>query len=664
MKEGDKTAKQLVNELAELRQRIAELESLETDRKQAEEALRESEERYRALFEQELDGVLVVDETGKLLLANRAAAEIGGFDSVEELLEIDLLDFVAPEERERAASIMAEDMFEKNLGRFNEFRCVKKSGEETWISAVGVLIEYKGKKAGLTSFRDITAQKRAQEALQASERMLRLIFESIADGITVSNLDGNIIQVNDAVVSMQGYNTREELIGRNTFESIAQKDHPRAGENLEKTLKKGRSGTIEYTLLKKDRSEFPAELSASVLSDADGNAAGFVAITRDITERKQAEDALRESEERYRALVNLGGTVGEAIVMLQDNEQGNAVQVFVSNEWPRITGYSRKELLGMSFFDLLHPRYRESSRARHKRKMSGEIIPALFEMSIIKKDGTEVPIELTSAYTTYKGEHANVAFIRDITERKQAEEREKQLQAELLQSSRLASIGELAAGVAHEINNPLTGVIGFSQRLLRKSTNEEDSRYLESIYREAWRAAKVVENLLAFARRRETKRQYADINEILGKTLELRAYELRTGNIDLVVELTPGLPKTRVDFQQIEQVFLNLILNAEQAITEANRAGKLSIKTQKMDGRIRISFADNGPGMSAETLDKVFDPFFTTRDQKGGTGLGLSLCHGIVTDHGGKIYARSKPGQGSTFFIELPLAPGKASGKT
>jgi len=347
--------------------------------------------------------------------------------------------------------------------------------------------------------------------------------------------------------------------------------------------------------------------------------------------------------------------------MLQDTEQGNAIHTFVSNEWPHITGYSRKELLGMSFLDLLTPKYHEASLKRHKRKMSGEIIPGLFEMSIVTKDGTEVPIEVTSAYTTYKEARANVAFIRDITERKQAEEREKELQQQLYLSSRLASVGELAAGVAHEISNPLTGILGFSERLMRKSTDEEVSRDLEIIHNEAQRVAKVVGNLLTFARRREPKKEYLDINDILQQALELRAYELKTSDIEVVTSLAPSLPRTMADFHQIQEVFLNIIFNAEQAMSEANCGGKLSVKTQRTGDYIRISFADDGPGIPAEHLDKVFDPFFTTRGEKGGTGLGLSLCHGIVAEHGGKIYAKSKPGKGTTFFVELPLSPISAS---
>ena len=249
-----------------------------------------------------------------------------------------------------------------------------------------------------------------------------------------------------------------------------------------------------------------------------------------------------------------------------------------------------------------------------------------------------------------------IEVLRDITERKQMEEREKQLQEELSPSRRLALVGELAAGIAHEVNNPLTGILGFSQRLLRKSTDETTSRDLERIHNEAQRAAKVVRNLLTFARRHEPKKEYSDINESLKKTLELRAYELRTGNIELTVELAPDIPAVMADFDQMQEVFFNIILNAEQAMTKSKGGGKLTINSQKMDGYIRFSLTDDGPGISAKHLDKLFDPFFTTRGGRGGTGLGLSVCHGIVTEHGGKIYAKSKPGKGATFIVELPYA--------
>lgn len=248
-----------------------------------------------------------------------------------------------------------------------------------------------------------------------------------------------------------------------------------------------------------------------------------------------------------------------------------------------------------------------------------------------------------------------IEVLRDVTEHRLAEEKQKQLQEELHIASRLASIGELAAGVAHEINNPLTGILGFSQRLLKKTTDEAVKRDLQRVYNEALRAARVVDNLRTFARRNKPKKEYLNVNDVVRKSLEMRIYELRTGNIEATTQLEAALPTITADFQQLQQVFLNIIINAEQAMTEANGRGKLIIETEKGRDRIKVLFTDDGPGISRENLKNLFQPFFTTRADRGGTGLGLSVCHGIVLAHGGKIYAKSALGKGTTFVVELPV---------
>jgi len=396
-------------------------------------------------------------------------------------------------------------------------------GDREYDVVAAQLVDPDGSRSVIEVFRDITERQRMETALRQSEEKLRLMFESATQGVIVSDLNGNIVEVNQSALCMHGYDRKDEVIGRSAFEFIAEKDRTKARRNLKRAIEQDCVNNIEYTLLRKDGTEFDAELSAAVMRDASGTPIGFVAITQDISERKRAE------------------------------------------------------------------------------------------------------------------------------------ERERQLQEQLNVSSRLASIGELAAGVAHEINNPLTAILGFSHLLLRKSADEKVRQDLEAIYSAAARAAKVVENLLTFARHREPQKQYADVNDVVRKTLELRAYELKTSNIEVITELAADLPKTMVDFHQIQEVFLNIVLNAEQAVTEANRGGKLRIKTEETNGCIRISFADNGPGIPIELLKKVFDPFFSLRRERGGTGLGLSVSHGIVTGHGGRIYAKSRPGKGATFFVELPV---------
>ena len=365
-------------------------------------------------------------------------------------------------------------------------------------------------------------------------------------------------------------------------------------------------------------------------------------------ERKKAEEALRESEQRYRALLDLGAEVGEAVVMIQDTEKGDGIQTFINDEWPRITGYTREELLNMSFFELIHPEDREASKERHRRKMKGEIIPGLFELLIIRKDGNEVPVELTSAYTTYKGERANVIYLRDIAKRKQMEE-------QLIVNDRLASIGELASGVAHELNNPLTGIIGIAELLLENDVPDDVRGDLEVINREAKRTATVVRNLLTFARKREPAKQPTNINKVIETALEVRAYEQKVSNIEVNTQFAPDLPEILADGFELQQVFLNIIINAEYFMIEAHGRGVFTITTEKVGDIIRASFADDGPGVSKENLGHLFDPFFTTKEVGKGTGLGLSICHGIVAEHGGRIYAESELGKGTTFIVELPI---------
>jgi signal transduction histidine kinase/CheY-like chemotaxis protein len=287
--------------------------------------------------------------------------------------------------------------------------------------------------------------------------------------------------------------------------------------------------------------------------------------------------------------------------------------------------------------------------------MSGEALPGLYEMSIMRKDATEVPIELTSAYTTYKGKKANVAYIRDITERKRAEAERRELERRAHLASRLATVGQMAAGIAHEINNPLTALVGFVQLLMARKLPEDVMKDLRVISESAQRVTDIVRRLLTFARQYQPERSRLNINELIKATLELRAYELRTGNIKVTTELDPELPETVADGGQLQQVFLNLIINAETEMTSAHGRGNLLIKTETIDGAIRISFQDDGPGIPKENLERIFEPFFSTRKAGKGTGLGLSICHGIITGHGGRIYAESEPGKGATFIVELPV---------
>jgi signal transduction histidine kinase/ActR/RegA family two-component response regulator len=253
------------------------------------------------------------------------------------------------------------------------------------------------------------------------------------------------------------------------------------------------------------------------------------------------------------------------------------------------------------------------------------------------------------------GELSSVLVMRDVTERRQEEERREQLEARARLASHLASIGEMASGIAHEINNPLTAVIGYSQLLAALPLPDEAREAARQIQQGSQRVAGIVQRLLTFARQRKPQRTEVDMNEVVRSTVALRDYALRTGNIRVTLGLDPALPRTVADGQQMQQVLLNLIVNAETAMSGSRGRGELAISTETRGSAILVSVRDDGPGIPLEIQERIFDPFFTTREVGQGTGLGLSICHGIVSEHGGRIWVQSEPGQGAAFHLRIPV---------
>ncbi|MBI4948997.1 MAG: response regulator [Deltaproteobacteria bacterium] len=246
---------------------------------------------------------------------------------------------------------------------------------------------------------------------------------------------------------------------------------------------------------------------------------------------------------------------------------------------------------------------------------------------------------------------ASVHVARDITQ-------EKMLREQLLHAEKLSSVGKLVAGIAHELNNPLMGIMGFSQILMdtpgdKKLDDIKDK--LRKIYHESLRTAKIVQNLLTFARAKKTEREYHSVNDILKHTVELREYSLKANNIEVALDLDEGVPKTMVDLFQLQQVFINIMNNAEDAMVARKGKGRLEIRTRRNRRKIEIAFRDDGPGIPKEIIHKVFDPFFTTKDVGKGTGLGLSITHGIITEHGGTIDIATAEEGGAVVTIELPV---------
>jgi PAS domain S-box-containing protein len=280
-----------------------------------------------------------------------------------------------------------------------------------------------------------------------------------------------------------------------------------------------------------------------------------------------------------------------------------------------------------------------------------------------RADGEVIWVEVTASATVLEsaGHIRLEALVRDVSDRKKLEDQSRDLYSQLLQAEKMAALGTTISGVAHELNNPLATILTWSERLTERDLDASTRRGVENILREAERAARIVRNLLTFARKRHTTRTMVDINQVVRETLALRAYEQRVTNISVIDALAAGVPTVFADPHQIQQVLLNLVINAEQAMLTSNGRGTLMVRTWQDSEHesIVLEVNDDGPGVPEDVRTKIFDPFFTTKEVGKGTGLGLTVAYAIVEEHGGRMWLVSEPGEGASFFVELPVAGGK-----
>ncbi len=301
----------------------------------------------------------------------------------------------------------------------------------------------------------------------------------------------------------------------------------------------------------------------------------------------------------------------------------------------------------------------------HRLATEGAVTDYLLRLRRI--DGSSVWVEVTARAepAAEEGMFHVEALIRDVSERKKLDDQSRDLYQQLLQAEKMAALGQTISGVAHELNNPLATILSWAERLAERSLDSNSRKGVEVILAESERAARIVRNLLTFARKRQSTRSMIELNHVVRETLALRAYEQRLTNVDVVTALAAGLPQVFADAHQIQQVLLNLVINAEQAMISANGRGSLVVRTWHDAERdaVVLEVTDDGPGVSADMRGKIFDPFFTTKEVGKGTGLGLTVAYAIVQEHGGRIRVEERS-QGAAFLVELPVSDVGVTSKT
>jgi PAS domain S-box-containing protein len=470
-------------------------------------------------------------------------------------------------------------------------------------------------------------------------------------GILISNLSGQIFYTNQALLDIFGYKNAEEVKIRWPHEFYTPESYAewqkRRGRQLNDPQTRDR---VEVDIARKDGTIRHLEISVKEVT-WDGKKQ-YQTLYNDVTELKQAEEALHESEEKYRLIVE---NSRDTIFTINNAEEF----AYVSPSITAMLGYHPAQLIGKKFISLVHPDdVHIIGEETQQSYLPGYTVSAdnIYRMRHASGEWRWVASRGTRAIDA-NGNFLNfIGIIRDVTEHKQAEEEKQALEEKAQVNSRLAAVGELAAGIAHEINNPLTSVIGFSQLALAKQNVPDDIKEdLKIIEEGSRRVADIVRRLLTFARQSKPVKIAANINELIDNTLKLREYVLKTNNIEVKTKFDPELPWLTVDPGQLQQVFLNLLVNAEQAMNKSHRRGTLTISTENIANAIRITFQDDGPGIKKEIMERLFEPFFTTKDPGEGTGLGLSLSRSIILEHSGKISVVSEFGHGATFIVELPL---------
>jgi len=482
--------------------------------------------------------------------------------------------------------------------------------------------------------KDITDRREA-------ERRYRELFDSIQEGLFFATPDGRFLDVNDAMVRMLGYASREELLRADVGPHLY--PAPEVRERFLRALsERGVLRNYEETLRRKDGTLLHTLQNITAVRDARGRIAQIRGLMLDVTEQKTFQSQLQRERDFNQKILN---TTHSMILVLD-----TAGLISYANRRCYEAGYQEGELIGHRLVDWVEASHREDFDAALETTAHGHQVENL-ELRVRRSDGSMgyFSISLSPMRDEQQAVNSVVVVMTDITDA-------ALLQAKLAHSEKMATIGRLVSGVAHEVNNPLAAILGFTDLLLENPEVPGSAREdLQIILQETQRTKDIVQDLLSFARQRPVQRELVQVNSVLRQTIKLRSYDFASHGVEVVEDFEEALAAALGDSQQLQQVFLNILNNAYDAVQEAGQRGRIRIHTRRQAEMIEVAISDNGTGITDP--QRIFDPFYTTKQVGKGTGLGLSICYGIVRAHGGEIQCwNNETGAGSTFVVRIPVA--------
>jgi PAS domain S-box-containing protein len=592
-----------------------------------------SQRNFKELIDSLDEVALAISLDGTLRTVNRRTSETLGV-AYSDLVGHKLEEFLDAPMRAEASGALAQFLEKRNWTGVIEITLKNDNRRRYYDCVVNAIVKGGDVTGASVLARDITGQRE-------KEQRFTQLFESLQEGVYISAPDGTLLEVNPAFVKILGYDSKEDLLNLTPEQLTAATDgEPVLGRGGSQS---GRTRTQEIHLRRKDGGDAVCVDTSSGVIEA-GKVVRYQGTLVDVTEKRALEGQLRRQEDFRRHLLE---SFPDLILVLDLKGQ----YTFVSARISELLGYGPDHLLGKNVEDADNTS--PELAALFRAVASGENPRTSCEYGSQHRDGSwRTMLGMASPLLDAEGKPAGVIIsVRDVTMAKKLEE-------QIIQSERLAAMGQMIGGFAHELNNPLTSILGMAELLQETETTETARKQVGILHKEARRAAEIVQNLQYFARPPAPGRSQVNLNELVQRTVQMQAYPMRKSNItvDFLPETT--IPAIVADPNQLMQVFLNLLLNAEQAIRESRDKGTIRIRLGRNPESVWITFQDDGPGIAPENLAHIFDPFFTTKRPGRGTGLGLSICKTVLREHSGNIEAASAPGGGAVFTITLPVGTG------